>query len=319
MKTALNRTLDNTVAALSALHGATRDAGPQVHNNDWLILAALTPPILAAYALTEVGLWTLREIQRQIRIRKKRPASPSLRGTPTPADLLDAWQADPRTMATRLRLGSRLSDLDPTLDRTVTRRKLPNGKTLIKSRAGGMKGWFSDRRIAIPYSTVMRYKKLAQRLRQILSLDDRLPLEWLIDGIPAAHSLPSDLSSPYTTARRRLAKILRDNRSLASLVRHVEKELGIVRLVAVRKTHTRRRTDSMEPRRTSAFSSISHGRRAIVTPDRLEGTRDAIRRILAAKDPPPGTLHLRNRIRHWLAGLPPRENGGCTHREIPLE
>ena len=306
MKNAINRTLDNTVAALSALHGATRGAGPQVHNNDWLVLAALTPPILAAYALTEAGLWTLREIQRQIRIHEKRPASPSLRGTPSPADLRDAWEADPRTLETRLRLGSRLSDLDPTLDRTVTRRTLPNGKTLIKSRAGGMKGWLADRRIAIPYSTVMRYKKLVQRLRQILALDDRIPFEWLIDGVPPDAPLLSDLAAAPAAARRRLGKILRGNRSLASLTRYAEKKLGIVRLVTVRKVPSHQKSCARgrrKQRENRAFTVISHGRRVTIAPGGLERTRSAIQSLLATKNPSPGTLRLRNRIRRWMDGL----------------
>lgn len=303
MKTALHRTIENTATVLSAFHGATRDCGPQFHNNDILLLAALTPPILVAFALTEIGAWTVHEIQRQLRIREKRPTAPSLRGTPTPDDLLDAWEADPRTLAIRLRLGSRLSDLDPTLDRTIKRRKLPNGKTVIKSRAGGMKGWLRDRRIAIPYPTAMRYKKLAQRLRQILSLDDRLPLEWLIDGLPPGQVLPADLSAPYAAARQRLAKILRENSSLASLSRFAEKELGIVRLVSVRRTPMHRRMNAKKSRRHKYFSVISHGRTATVSPERLEGTRTAIQRLLQAKNQSPAVFHLRERIHHWLSGL----------------
>ncbi len=90
MKTTLRRTLDDTAAAMGAFHHALAANGPTARNNSWPILLAITPPVLAAYALTEVGLWTLREIQRQFRIREKRPHAPSLRGTPTPADLLDA-------------------------------------------------------------------------------------------------------------------------------------------------------------------------------------------------------------------------------------
>ncbi len=304
MKTAIHRPFENTAAVLRALHGATREAGPQVHNNDWLILAAITPPILAAFALTEVGLWTIREIARQIRLREKRPDAASLRGTPTPADLLDAWETDPRTLETRLRLGSRLSDLDSTLDHTYHRRTLPSGKTVIRSRTGGMKGWLSDRRIRIPYSTAMRYKKLAQRLRQVLSLDDRLPLEWVMSGVPEDRQLPADLAAPFATASRRLAKLLRENRTLASLTRTVEKALGIVRLVAVRKCAGHGRGYGNKRLKSKGFSVISHGRAANVTEARLEATREAMGKVLEARNLSGPALHLQNRLRHWLRGLP---------------
>ncbi|MBR3583877.1 MAG: hypothetical protein IKO01_10605, partial [Kiritimatiellae bacterium] len=40
----------------------------------------------------------------------------SLRGVPEPEEIEDVWEIDPRTLCGRLRIGSRLADLEPTLD-----------------------------------------------------------------------------------------------------------------------------------------------------------------------------------------------------------
>ena len=298
------KTFERTVKTLSFLHNATRDAGPRFHNNDWMLLAALTPPILAAFALTEIGTWCIDEIARQVRIREKRPASPSLRGTPTPNDIVAPWSASLRTLRDRLRIGSRLADLDPTLDHTISRTTLPGGKTVFRARPGGMKGWLADRRVPVPYSTVMRYKKLAQRLRQILSLDDRLPLEWLIDGLPATQTLSSPLLSQHQTAARRLSAILRENPTLAALTLYTEKKLGILRLVTIRKARNGRRASISKQRKTPNFSVISRDRSVTVTPARLESTKSAISRVLKATNLSGPALHLQNRIRHWLSSVP---------------
>ena len=307
MNNHISNVLDNTGRALGAIGDHVRDINAAGGRNAPLVLLALTPAVLAAFAVTEIGAWAIGELRRQARLREKRPESPSLRGTPTPADLEDLWTADPRTLETRLRLGSRLADLDPTLDHTIVRRKLRNGKTVFRTNPGGIKRWLSDRRIAVPYSTVMRYKKLAQRLRLLLSLDDRIPLEWVMDGIPDGLSLPGGLDVPYATAHRRLATLLRENRALASLVRTVEGKLGIMRLVAVRKAPTRRRVECGKTRKTKGFSEISHERKANATVERTEATKVAIRRVLEAKNLAGTALHLQNRLRHWLSTLaPPR-------------
>ncbi|MBR4188603.1 MAG: hypothetical protein IKQ55_01415, partial [Kiritimatiellae bacterium] len=216
--------------------------------------------------------------------------------------LVADWREKPRTLAIRLRLGSRLADLDPTLDHSILRTTLPSGKTVIHFRKGGMKGWLEDRRVAIPYSTAMRYKKLAQRLRQLLHLDDRMPLEWLLSGVPSGQHLPADLQSAFVAAARQLAAILRENPTLAALGRYVERKLGIVRLVTVRKSWGRR---SAKSRRTQEFSVISRDWQANVAPERLEATKQAMGRVLRARNLAGTALHLQNRIKAWLSGLKP--------------
>ena len=306
MKDAIARILERTEAVATDIGRGFSDINAMAGRNAPLLMLAVTPPILAAFALTEIGAWCIDEIGRRIRIHEKRPDSPSLRGTPTPQDLTDPWTATPRTLNDRLRLGSRLADLDPTLDHTISRTTLPNGKTVFRARPGGMKGWLADRRVAVPYSTAMRYKKLAQRLRRILSLDARLPLEWLIDGLPENTTLPAELQSPCVAARRRLASILRRHRTFKTLSLHAEKELGIIRLVTIRRIPKRRRSTPCKKRKITAFSVISQGSSVTVTPERFEATKSAISRTLESKDCSAPAIHLRNRLRHWLSSLAPQ-------------
>ena len=299
MKRRIRNVFENTGTVLGAIHDAARESGPTVGNNDWMLLVALAPAVIAAFTLTEIGAWAVGEIGRQIRIREKRPASPSLRGTPTPTEIAADWGDQPRSPETCLRLGSRLADLDPTLDHTLIRERLPNGKMVIRARKGGMKGWLLDHRVKVGYSTVMRYKKLAQRLRQVLELDDRIPLEWVMAGVPEGQTLPGELAGAFSAARRRLGRLLKENPTLKALSLAVEKALGIVRLVAVRRV----RVGGEKRKKTSDFSIISQDREVRATPERVEATREAMARVLRAKGAAGGALHLQNRLRRWLRGV----------------
>jgi hypothetical protein len=265
----------------------------------------VTPAVCAAFALTEVGKHFFRELQRWRRIREKRPKSPSLRGTPTPDELADDWSNVPRPLSTCLRLGSRLADLEPTLDSSLIYKTLPNGRKHIIARNGGVKGWLRDHRVPVRYNTVMRYKKLAQRLRLVLALDERIPLEWLISGLPDAHRLPEELSVSFKTARNRLQRILKENRTLVSLSRFVDKQLGIQRLVNVRKTRRPPDFRHQKQGKAAGFSVISRHHTVAATDDRVEATKNALKALLSARESSAPLQHLRNRAIHWLSSIGP--------------
>jgi hypothetical protein len=298
----LGRALDSGVEATHSLlcnQSFTPSQQRAVLGLDLLV----TPAVCAAFALTEVGKHFFRELQRWRRIHEKRPASPSLRGIPTPDELADDWANIPRTLSTCLRLGSRLADLEPTLDNSLIYKTLPNGRKHIIARNGGIKGWLRDRRVPIRYNTVMRYKKLAQRLRQVLSLDERTPLEWLLSGLPADRSLPAPLSATFETSRRQLRRLLKDNPSLAALTRLVEKKLGIQRLVTVRRLPRPHRNPSGYLKKRRRFSVISRTHSVAADEPRVEATKSAIKLLLSARRLPDPALHLRNRALHWLSSL----------------
>ena len=276
----------------------------------------VTPAVCTAFALTEVGKHFFRELQRWRRIHEKRPASPSLRGTPTPDELADDWAKAPRSLPTCLRLGSRLADLEPTLDSSLIYKTLPNGRKYIIARNGGVKGWLRDHRISVRYNTVMCYKKLAQRLRQVLSLDEHIPLEWLLSGLPADQSLPTPLVSPYETARRHLQRLLRDNPTLISLTRLVEKKIGIQRLVTVRRRPRWHQKPCRRPIEIKEFSVISRTHSVAADERRVEATKAAVKQLLAARHLAGEALHLQNRAKKWLEKLQTRQSGGVGSNRV---
>ena len=112
--------------ARDTLHPLSHAASRLVLVNTALFLA-VTATAFTAFLVTETGAAILDELHRRHRIRLPRPESPFLRGTPTPQELAAACAATPRKLLERLRLGSLLADLDPTLDRTFSFTELPNG------------------------------------------------------------------------------------------------------------------------------------------------------------------------------------------------
>ena len=303
MKKHLLNVLDNTGKAFHGIHSMNRNLVGPGADRFMPVLLALTPAIFAAFALTEAGALFFGELARRQRLREKLPDSPSLRGAPTPEELTECWDAVPRSRKTCLRIGSRLADLDPTLDRSLVKETARNGKLVIRARKGGTKGWLEDRRVKVGYSTVMRYKKLAQRLRAVLGLDDRLPLEWVMDGVPAGQTLSPELAAVQATAARRLTKILRENRSLAALTRYAERKLGIVRILTVRKAPERRRTGGGKSRKRADFSVISGGRAVALSPERVEGTKEALGRLLRGNNLSREERSLREKAKRWLEAV----------------
>ena len=98
-----------------------------------------------------------------------------------------------------------------------------------------MRGWLEDNRIKVNYGTLMRYKRLAVRLRALLGLDERIPLEWVLPGEDFRREVPTELVGQYGVAKRRMGKLLRGYWNFSRLAEHVDKELGLVRLPRVRR------------------------------------------------------------------------------------
>lgn len=286
--------------ARDTLHALSHADSRLVLVNTALFLA-VTATAFTAFLVTETGAAILDELHRRHRLRIPRPESPSLRGTPTPEELAAACAATPRKLLERLRLGSLLADLDPTLDRTFSFTELPNGAKRYRSRGGGLKAYLADNRIATPYSTLMRYKLLATRLRALLALDARLPLEWLLPHAAPDRELPSDLQTPYWTARRRLARLLRENRNFTRLRNHVDEKLGIPQLLRAR----RDARDAKARRHAARFPEVrGAARHMTIDPGRIEATRLALADFLQDKHLSPKFTHLRDAAIRWLRAPP---------------
>ena len=248
------------------------------------------------------------------------PAAPqqplSLRGLPAPEDIEEAWDLDPRTLCGRLRIGSRLADLEPTLDSRFVFRKTRSGSKRICARRPGMKGWMRKNVPSVKYPTAMHYKKLATRLRQLIGLDARIPLEWLLpDNAEALPALSPADRKTLAAAKARLARLLADNPKLTHLTQAVESKLGIMRMVTIRriqppKPGCGRRRKPKENAMDPLVSRLIHaGVEVRADAVRTRAFWDAIRKVLGDPEPDAETRRLQSDIRAWLnAPLEARRN-----------
>jgi hypothetical protein len=263
---------------------------------------------------THLLFYGARSILRRLRARNLPPPEPrpakSLRGAPTPEDLLDAWDADPRTLTDRLRIGSRLADLEPTLDNRFIFKTNRAGRRRIAARQPGLKGWLRKNAPDIKYSTAMHYKKLATRLRQLVGLDARIPVEWLLssseDGARRIAALPAADREAAAAAQAKLRRLLAEHPKYTDLARTVEQKLGIMRMATIRRIQPpkpgrgHRRKPAENPTNPLVSRVRMDGWGASVDPARAEAFWDAVRKVLGEQTPDPETRRLQSDIRAWL-------------------
>ena len=106
---------------------------------------------------------------------------------PTREQVLDAWIHVKDSHEATIRFGSMLEDLECYLDNSLRR----NENGVIVGRNPGIKGWLQENipALALRYTTVMRYKAAAKKLRQIVGLADPIPAAAvLVDGDKAGSS-----------------------------------------------------------------------------------------------------------------------------------
>jgi hypothetical protein len=232
----MNKNLQYTLSEAAGIAGATARfyagalALPVVVPVAVAGVAALSAAALGTWIAGATGRAILSELHRRARLRAPRPPSPSLRGTPTPKEFAADAAVRPRTLAVRLRIGSRMADLAPTLDRGNHYDVSPTGAKRIRGRGRGVRGWLEDNRIGMNYATLMRYMRLAVRLRTLLGLDERLPLEWLLPGAAVAGKVPLELQGQYAAAKRKLVRLMREHWNFSRLQSHVDRALGVRKL-----------------------------------------------------------------------------------------
>ncbi len=306
MKNILRNASDLTQSVFDAAYSPFRGGNGAIGLAFLPAVLGVTATAFVGFLATETGAAILGELRRRGRLRAPHPESPSLRGTPTAQELKADCTISPRTLRVRLRLGSRLADLGPTLDSGNHYRESPTGAKRIQSRGRGLRGYLADNRIPVSYSTLMRYRLLALRLRQFLQLDPRLPLEWLLPGESPDRPLPADLQAPCSTARRRLAHLLRDHWNFDRLRKHVDAKLGIPELLTIRRT-ARRSKEAAQIRRRLATQKPIHSRSVVLgdytvttSPPRLDATMRAFAGFLRERDLPGKLAAHRDRFAQWL-------------------
>ena len=99
---------------------------------------------------------------------------------PTKEEILDAYLAIKRSHEAVIRFGGLIEDLECYLDNSLRR----NEKGEIIGRRSGIKGWLQENIPALyaRYTTVMRYKATAKKLRQIMQIEDPTPVSAILDA-----------------------------------------------------------------------------------------------------------------------------------------
>ena len=101
---------------------------------------------------------------------------------PTREAILDAWVHRRDSHAAAVHFGSMVHDLECYVDNSLLR----DGNGAIIGRRGGVKAWLQVNipALYVRYTTVMRYKAMAKKLRQVVGLADPVPAEAVLAEPP---------------------------------------------------------------------------------------------------------------------------------------
>ena len=99
---------------------------------------------------------------------------------PTKEQVLDAWLHAKDSHEAAIHFGGMLEDLECYLDNSLVRNEYGE----IAGRCPGIKGWLRDNipALFLKYTTVMRYKAAAKKLRQIAGISDPTPVSAIMPG-----------------------------------------------------------------------------------------------------------------------------------------
>ena len=127
------------------------------------------------------------------RIRRRTTLNPC----PTRERILDAWLHVGESHAATIRFGSLVADLECFLDNSLV---FDDGGAIV-GRRGGVKRWLQENipALYLRYTTVMRYKAAAQKLRRIAGLDDPVPAAVVVEP-PSEDAAAADQPSVDASA-----------------------------------------------------------------------------------------------------------------------
>jgi len=119
----------------------------------------------------------LAEERRKVRARRTTSACPTV------AEIMAAWERVGESHEATLRFGSLLEDLECYVDNSLKF----NEDGDIVGRNQGIKGWLHDNAPILydRYTTVMRYKAMSKKLRQIVELKDPVSASAVLVGAEA--------------------------------------------------------------------------------------------------------------------------------------
>ena len=107
--------------------------------------------------------------------RRKIRARTTTNACPTSEAILEAWNHRKDSHEAAIRFGSMMEDLECYLDNSLRR----DEDGIIVGRNPGIKGWLCDNipEIYEKYTTAMRYKAAAKKLKQVVELSDPTPAD----------------------------------------------------------------------------------------------------------------------------------------------
>ncbi len=134
------------------------------------------------YAAENARRRALAEERR--RVRRRTTTNPC----PTREQILDGWLHRSDSHEATIRFGSLIMDLECHVDNSL----VFDDDGAIVGRRGGVKRWLQENipALYLRYTTVMRYKAAAQKLRQIAELRDPVPAAAIVD--PPCENRESD-------------------------------------------------------------------------------------------------------------------------------
>jgi hypothetical protein len=108
-------------------------------------------------------------------IKRRRTTAPM----PTPEDILKAWNERKTSREAMIRLGGMLEDLECYVDSCLKF----DDFGFVAGRNGGIRGWLKEYlpELSAKYKTLMRYKALAKRVRQVAEAKDPTPVSQVLE------------------------------------------------------------------------------------------------------------------------------------------
>lgn len=147
------------------------------------VLALWAVPRMIALGLRKVrrpGYYEREKARRRALAHERRSTRrrTTLNPAPTPEALLSQFGRIRRNPREMLLFGSMLEDLEAYVDNELVRD--PDGR--IVGRHGGIKRWLRENcpELGRRYHTVMRYKAMAKRFKQVIDLEDPVPVAYAL-------------------------------------------------------------------------------------------------------------------------------------------
>ena len=137
--------------------------------------------------------------------RRKVHARTTTNACPTREEILEAWNRRRDSHEAAIRFGSLLEDLECYLDNSLRR----DEHGVIVGRNPGVKGWLCDNipEILDKYTTAMRYKAAAKKLKQVAELADPTPADVVL---PRAGAASAAGTAQTDVAAERKGRVKRD-------------------------------------------------------------------------------------------------------------